>query len=129
MDLLGIDYGEKRIGLALADYETKIATPYKVLENKSDDFIIGELKKICKEERIGEIVVGLPISLKGKAGSQAKKVLQFLKLLKRKLRLPVKTEDERLTSAMVNKLAKKQKVERDAVAAMLILQSYLERQK
>lgn len=129
MDLLGIDYGEKRVGLALADYETKIATPYKVLENKSDDFIIGELKKICKEERIGEIVVGLPISLKGKAGSQAKKVLQFLKLLKRKLRLPVKTEDERLTSAMVNKLAKKQKVERDAVAAMLILQSYLERQK
>ncbi len=127
MILLGIDYGEKRIGLAVANCETKIATPYKVLENKGTEAVINEIKKVCKAEKIGRIIVGLPISLGGQLGPQAEKVLQFVRLLKEKLKIPVKTEDERLTSAMVDKLAKEQKVERDAVAAMLILQSHLDK--
>jgi putative Holliday junction resolvase len=127
MNILGIDYGERRIGLALADREMKIATPFGVLENKGFDFVVGEIKKICETEDVGEIVVGLPISLSGELGPQAKEVLEFTKFLKEKLRLPVQTEDERLTSIMVDKLAEEQKVERDAVAAMLILQSCLDK--
>lgn len=127
MNILGIDYGEKRIGLAVAQSEMKIATPFGVLENKSVDFVIAEIKKICEAEEVGEIVVGLPISLSGELGPQAKEVLQFVKFLEVNLKISVKTEDERLTSAMVDKLAEEQKVERDAVAAMLILQSYLDK--
>ncbi len=127
MNILGIDYGEKRIGLALADFEIKIATPYKVLENKGVKFIVDELKKICAIEDVGEIVVGLPISLSGALGAEAKKVLKFVGFLKRKIKMPVKIEDERLTSKMISGLAKDQKVERDAAAAMLILQSYLDK--
>jgi putative Holliday junction resolvase len=129
MNILGIDYGEKRIGLALGGREIKIATPYEILENKNLDFVIDEIKKICKTENVNEIIVGLPISLKGKIEAQAKKVLEFVEFLKKNLEIPIETEDERLTSVMVDKLAKEQKVERDAVAAMLILQSYLDRHK
>jgi putative Holliday junction resolvase len=129
MNILGIDYGEKRIGLALGGREIKIATPYKILKNKNFDFVIDEIKKICKTENVNEIIVGLPISLKGKIEAQAKKVLEFVEFLKKNLEIPIETEDERLTSVMVDKLAKEQKVERDAVAAMLILQSYLDRHK
>lgn len=124
---MGIDYGGKKIGLAVANEETKIATPYKVLENKGFNFVVSEIKKICEAEDVGEIIVGLPISLSGEIGPQAKKVMEFVEFLKEKLPLSIKTEDERLTSAMVDKLAKEQKVERDAVAAMLILQNYLDK--
>lgn len=127
MTLMGIDYGEKKIGLAVANEKAKIATPYKVLENKGFDFVVSEIKKICEVEDVGEIIVGLPISLSGEIGTQAKKVMEFVEFLKEKLPLSIKTEDERLTSAMVDKLAKEQKVERDAVAAMLILQNYLDK--
>jgi len=127
MNILGIDYGEKRIGLALADREMKIATPYKILGNKGFDFVVNEIRKICETESVGEIVVGLPVSLRGKIEFQAKKVLEFVKFLEVNLKISVKTEDERLTSAMVDKLAEEQKVERDAIAAMLILQSYLDK--
>lgn len=127
MNLLGIDYGEKRIGLAVADKKAKIAMPYKVLENKGLDFVVNEIKKICEAEKVDEIIVGLPISLAGKIGPKAKEVIKFVEFLKKKLWPSIRTEDERLTSAMVDKLAEEQKLERDAVAAMLILQSYLDK--
>lgn len=130
MKFLGLDYGEKNIGLALGDDETRLATPLGILENKDRDFVLGGLREICLEEDIGKIIVGLPLTLAGELGPQAGEVNNFISFLKNNFNLPVETEDERLTSAMVDKLMEESGVkERDAVAAMIILQSYLDKQK
>ncbi len=128
MKLLGIDYGEKRIGMAIGDDETKIASPVGILENKNKDFVLGGLKEICLEEDVGTIVVGLPLTLSGERGPQAEEVLLFVDFLKKNLSAAVETEDERFSSSMVDNLMADSGVkERDAVAAMIILQSYLDR--
>ena len=131
MNFLGVDYGEKRIGLALGSDETKTAVPFGIIENKSRAFIIEGIRKICQAESIGKIVVGLPLTLRGETGRQAKEVKKFVDFLKNNLFLQVTTEDERLTSAMVDKIMResKNKAERDAVAAMLILQGYFNQNK
>ncbi|MFH1225882.1 MAG: Holliday junction resolvase RuvX [bacterium] len=121
MKLLGIDYGDRHLGLAIADSETKLASPWQIIGN---NFI--ELKRIITEEKIEKIVVGRPIGHRG----QLAKTKKFLELLKNNLTLPIDTEDERFSTVMANKLIKgnKKKGERDdAISAMLILQSYLDR--
>lgn len=130
MNFLGIDYGEKRVGLATGSDETRIASPFLVLENKGRDFLLEEIKKICEQESMGEIVIGLPLTLASERGPQAEEVSRFVDFLKNNLSLPVETEDERFSSVMVDKLMAESGVkERDAVAAMIILQSYLDRKK
>jgi putative Holliday junction resolvase len=130
MKFLGIDYGEKNIGLATGDDETRLASPFGILENKDQDFVLGGLKEICLEEEIGKIIIGLPLTMSGEIGPQAGAVNDFISFLKNNFDFPIETEDERLTSAMVDKLMEESGVkERDAVAAMIILQSYLDRQK
>ena len=127
---LGIDWGEKRIGLALGDRETKVATPHKTVSS------VDEVIKIVKEEKIDIVVVGKPLKMSdvrcrlpaGKAG-MSDEFLDFLDLLKKKLDIPVETVDERLSSKAADALpgSKKEKAGRDEVAAMLILQNYLDR--
>lgn len=130
MNYLGIDYGEKRVGLATGDDEIKIASPFLVLENKSQDFLLAEIKKICDQENVGGIVVGLPLTMASETGLQAKEVLRFVDFLKNNLAAPVVVEDERFTSSMVDKLMAESGVkDRDAVAAMIILQSFLDKNK
>ncbi|MDP3042846.1 MAG: Holliday junction resolvase RuvX [bacterium] len=139
MRYLGIDWGEKRIGLALGDSETKIATPFKVVGG------INEIIKTIKDDEIGMVVVGVPLRMDtGKlemsrrpqrgAGipthtSGQDEFLEFLNSLKKKINIPIKTIDERLTSKAADALigGKKVKAPRDAIAAMLILQNYLDR--
>jgi putative Holliday junction resolvase len=125
---LGIDYGEKRIGLATGDLETRIASPFMILENNGDDFVLKEIKKICEGEKIEKIIVGLPLTLEAKKGEQANEVLNFIDFLKNNIPIPVEIEDERMTSVMVDKLdgARRGRKERDAVSAMIILQSYFD---
>ena len=125
--LLGIDYGEKRIGLAIADSKMKLAVPLEIIENKGEDFVLEKLNEIVNRESIEKIVVGMPISLSGKEEKQAEVVKQFVDWLKYNINVEVKTEDERLSTKMVESLAKDKKVEKDAVAAMIILQSYLDK--
>ncbi len=130
MNYLGIDYGEKRVGLATGDDKIKIASPFLVLENKSQDFLLAEIKKICDQENIERIVVGLPLTMVSETGLQAKEVLRFVDFLKNNLAAPVAVEDERFSSAMVDKLMAESGVkDRDAVAAMVILQSFFDRKK
>lgn len=130
MKLLGLDYGNKYIGLALADDETRIASPFKILENQGDDFVIEALKKICGEEGIEKIVIGLPLGLANQESRQFKTVADFIAKLKNNLNIPVETEDERLSTVSANNLIKEQKKRgerNDSVAAMVILQSYLDK--
>jgi len=121
---IGIDWGEKRIGLALADSEVKIATPFKTVKN------IDEVKRTINNEQIDVIVAGKPISITDcKLQITNKKFNEFLQSLKNKINLPIELVDERLSSKAADALvgSKKAKASKDAIAAMLILQLYLDK--
>jgi len=121
---IGIDWGEKRIGLALADSEIKIATPFKTVKN------IDEVKRTINNEQIDVIVAGKPISITDcKLQITNKKFNEFLQSLKNKINLPIELVDERLSSKAADALvgSKKAKASKDAIAAMLILQLYLDK--
>jgi len=131
MRILGIDFGEKRIGLAISDESEKFAFPIKPITRTSGE--IKMLAAICKENEIKKIVVGLPIGLSGRAGEAVKKVRAFALKLK-KLQLPIVFEDERMTTALALRSLqdlgipqKKAREFKDSLAAQLILQSYLDK--
>jgi putative Holliday junction resolvase len=126
---LGIDYGASKIGLALADLETKIATPFKILIKEKNP--IAKIKEICQQENIGKIIVGLPVGLKGTTSKQYKEVVKFINKLRQELDLEIIEQDEKMTSIYAQKLLKETKAKKldDDVAAMLILQSYLDELK
>jgi len=140
MPILGIDYGAKKIGLAKSDDKNRMALPLEILLNTGQDEVLARLKSICQEEQIERIVVGVPISLhpekretfwrqKDLQNGQMKEVLSFVKWLESEFDIPIEVEDERLSTKMANGLRKDlvQKGPDDAVAAMLILQTYLDR--
>ena len=120
---LGIDWGEKRIGLALGNSENKIATPFKVVGS------MEEILKIVTNEKINTIVIGQPLKMHDEKEKIQREFLEFLDLLKKRIGLPIETIDERLSSKQADKLEgdKKTKAPQDAVAAMLILQTYLDK--
>lgn len=128
MRILGLDYGEKRIGVAVSDPLLLTAQPVGAVEN------IDRLKKLMeKYEGLQEIVVGLPKTMRGEIGIQAEKVLKFVEELKGAFQLPIITWDERLTTSAVEKdlisaglSRKKRKKVMDQSAASLILQGYLD---
>jgi len=118
---LGIDWGEKRIGLATADEETCIALPLKTVSN------LAELLTVIKEEEIDEIIIGSPTKMSGEAANNPL-WLNFVDQLKAKGGKPVNFLDERLSSLAADALSgeKKEKAERDEIAATIILQDYLD---
>lgn len=118
---LGIDWGEKRIGLALADAETCLALPFKTVAS------LSEVLRIIKEEGIALIIIGSPQKMRGAAADNIL-FLNFLKELQAKSLLPVVSVDERLSSKAADALSgdKKDKAGRDEVAAAIILQNWLD---
>jgi putative Holliday junction resolvase len=129
--VLSLDYGTKQIGLALGDKSQKLALPYGQIENKGLKFVLEEVKNICQKERISKIVIGLPISLSGKKEKSAEKVFEFIEELKQVVKIPIVTEDERLSTKMAQKLLRGSGMKKvdHSIAAMLILQSYLDKSK
>ena len=124
MNYLGIDWGEKRVGLAIGNSETKIATPYGVV----NDLI--SLKKVIEDEEIEKLIVGKPIKMSGEEKLEAE-FSNFISELKYITEKQIEFIDERLSSKAADALIgdKKTKAPRDAVAAMLILQSYFDKNK
>jgi len=130
---LGIDWGTKRIGLALGDSETKIATPFKVVGD------IDEVLSVIKEEEADEIIIGEPLSMKNNKGEMSDKVVNFIEELKKEIDIPIVKIDERLSSKGADVLVGDKKnnppsprlrragAPRDAMAAMIILQTYLDK--
>ena len=116
MNYLGIDFGERKIGLAKASDEAKVATPFRVVRGGIED--IGQ---VIKEEGIDSIVVGYPIETTGKIGTQAKKVDSFIKELE-VFKKPIHKQDERFSTKSAVA-----KGDDDASAASLILQTYLDK--
>ena len=129
MNYLGIDYGQKKIGLATAESSVKIATPFKVIENKGNDFIFEQVNNLIQKDFIDEVIVGLPVSLSGSESDQTKEVLKFIELLKNNISIPVRQMDERMTTHYAGTLLRgsKNKKMEDAIAASIILQSYLDK--
>ena len=131
--ILGIDYGERRIGLALSDPTGIIARPLLTLDQKEDSDWNSTLLAICQEQEVGSIVVGYPLNMKGEKSPQTDKVDQFILLLKKITPLPVHTYDERLTSVAAKRELVRQGIKTghdkgavDQTAAALLLQDYLD---
>ena len=121
---LGIDWGEKRIGLALADGETKMAMPFKTVAN------VDGVAQIVKSEQIDMVILGKPVRITDyELKITNEEYNQFIIDLKEKIKVPIELMDERLTSKAADALVgnKKTKASRDEIAAMIILQSYLDR--
>ncbi len=125
MSILAIDYGTKRVGLALAASPVDLPLPYKVITNQGEAALLSELKKIFAEEQVKEIVVGWPLTEAGAPGRMAAAVEQLVNSLREQLSIKVATIDERYTSRLADELSRKQGVARDLGAAMIILEDYL----
>jgi len=131
MRYLAIDYGAKRVGLAICDPAETIASPLGVIEGQKD--LSSKIAEVVKKENVEAIVLGLPLNMDDSTGPQAKLVFQFAERLERHLDIPVHFQDERLSSFIAEeKLApadfsrKKKKKHLDAVAAAEVLQAFLE---
>jgi len=132
--ILGIDYGSKRMGLAVSDLSLTIATSYKILYRKELNQDLEELSKIIKEKEIGAIVMGLPLQMNGAEGEIATEVRRFAQVLIDNFKLPLFLWDERLSSSAaesflikeVDLSRKKRAKVLDATAAAYILQGALD---
>lgn len=131
--VLGLDLGDKRIGIAVSDSTRTIASGRGFYQRRSINEDLAYLERLVKEEGISHIVLGLPRNMDGSLGERAQKTIQFKALLEEKLQLPVVLFDERLTteeaervllSAAVSRRRRKRVI--DQLAAVIILQRYLE---
>ena len=136
MRILGIDYGEKRVGLAISSPVGFIAQGLPTIERIEGTDYLEELADVIKEKEVDEIVVGLPKNMNGSIGEKAEEVFVLVETLKSKFNLPVHTFDERLTTVRAHramtgaKMSKKGKKKRvDMIAAQFILQAYLDKKK
>ena len=133
--MMGLDVGDKTIGVAMSDELQTIATPVKIIHRtESIRKDIGEIRKLAEENGVNLIVVGLPLMMDGSIGIQAQKVLDFVQELKRRTRAEIVTWDERLSTSEVERMLissdqsrSKRKQVIDKLAAAVILQSYMER--
>lgn len=126
--ILGIDYGKRKIGLAMA--EGKLAAPLKVIKIKTEEEAIEKIKQTIKEEEIEKVVIGIA------EGGMGKQTRKFTTKLRKELNIPVETWDETLTTKDAQRLSieagiqrKKRKEQEDAYAATLLLQNYLDSEK
>jgi len=133
--ILGIDVGDRRIGLALSDPGGILASPLTIIEHNTELEDIEAILKIVKEREVGRIIVGLPRLMNGDIGPQAKKVQAFTETLRSHTDIPIEFRDERLTTVTAvllkeetSRKKKNQKIRYDAMAAAVILQEYLEEQ-
>ena len=125
MRYLGIDYGAKRIGIAVSDDNGRMAFPIGVIMNRGM-IALKEIIGTVKKEHIGIVVVGVPVGLNGKETQQTKKIRLFVTVLTKKIQVPVEIENEMFTSRMaVDSGMKDSHI--DASSAALILQSYLDK--
>ncbi len=134
--IMALDVGEARIGVALSDPDGIIATPLIVIPAKDTSVALSSIMDIANKNAVRRIVVGMPRSLSGDMGPQAQMTEEFIRKLAQVCSIRVDTWDERFSTTSADqamklgKLGKKEKKDwRDAIAAALILQAYLERQR
>jgi putative Holliday junction resolvase len=128
--ILGVDPGERRIGLAVADLETRIATPLEVVDARADD-ALARIADVVEQRGIDQVVVGRPVGLSGRAGPAVAAQAAFVARLRERLRVEVTEFDERMTTVAARRAAPPARGSRrrgavDAVAAQIMLQGYLD---
>ena len=131
--ILAIDYGTRRMGLAVSDSLGITAQGLETLERKNKRADFGRLERTIREYQVREIVLGNPLRMSGEESTLSQKVAEFAEELRRRFHLPVHLWDERLTSAEANRLLreaelsiKKRAQAVDRMAAVLILQSFMQ---
>lgn len=136
MRIMGLDVGDRRIGVALSDEQGTLAGSPTVLDRLGDESDFKTIAELVSQHSVQRIVVGLPLSMDGSLGHQAKKVQSFCQKLAYTVDIPVVTWDERLSTVEAERILResnvrrnKRKKRRDAVAAALILQTYLDFQR
>ncbi len=134
MRILGIDLGEKRIGISISDELEITAQGLPTIPSTNEDGDLKSIKKIVDKYDVKKIILGLPKNMNGTLGKQAKKALSFADKLKGICQLPIELEDERLSTSKAEKLLieadrsrKKRKKIVDKISAVIILQSFLDR--
>jgi putative Holliday junction resolvase len=133
--LLGVDYGERRLGLAVGDAQGQMAFPLRTVQVRRDEQALEAVIHAASEEGASRIVVGLPLNMDGSSSAMTRQVEAFVTALRARAAVPVVTWDERLSTAQVERMLveadvsrKRRRASRDKLAAQLILQNYLEAQ-
>lgn len=138
MRYLGIDLGSKTVGLAISDPTLTIASSLKTIFFDNEDYksTIKEIREIVNLYDVKKIILGLPKNMNNSLGERALKTMEYKKLLEEELSIPVEFLDERLTSVISNSILieadmsrKKRKKKVDSIAAQIILQDYLNKEK
>ncbi|MEA3470423.1 MAG: Holliday junction resolvase RuvX [Thermodesulfobacteriota bacterium] len=136
MRILGLDYGRKRIGVAICDEMGVVARSLCAIERKGLEKDMAEIKRLAGEFNVEKIVIGYPLTLDGKEGIQCKRVSKFAEMLEERLSLPIVKWDESLSTKEAEDILieadmcrKKRRKRVDKLAAAIILQRYLDRPK
>lgn len=125
MKILGIDYGSKRVGLAISDETLTLARELEILSPKQ---FFAKLPELVLEEEISTVVLGLPLAMSGEDSAQTQNIREVKESIEKIISVPVELVDERLTSKWAGEAPGGNK-NIDSLAAQLILQSYLDKQK
>ncbi len=135
MRILSLDHGTVRIGVAVSDEMKIIATPLEFIPTEPFDKAVARLQQLLREKEVELILIGMPRNMDGSYGPATEKVKAFIAALGPHITTPIKTWDERLTSAQANRVMLEGNVRReqrkqhvDAMAAAILLQSYLDSQ-
>ncbi|HRT08900.1 MAG TPA: Holliday junction resolvase RuvX [Candidatus Paceibacterota bacterium] len=133
MRILALDHGTKRIGVAISDEMKMIAQPLEYIPAEPFAAFLERLKNLLREKEVELVLVGMPRNMDGSYGPAALKVQEFVAALRAAVTVPIKTWDERLTSALANRFLLEGNVRRDKrkekvdkMAAAILLQSYLD---
>ena len=133
MRYLALDHGTKRIGVAISDELKMIAQPLEYIPTEPFGEFLARLKQLLAEKEVERVFIGMPRNMDGTFGPAAEKVREFIAMLTPEIPVPIKTLDERLTSAQANRVLVQANVRRadrklkvDAMAAAILLQSYLD---
>lgn len=131
--ILGLDFGERRLGFAVSDADEVLATPLCVAHCRNRQEALREVERLCRETGATKLVVGLPIQMNGSRGTQAENVLAFVEELASRLPVPIETWDERLTTRTAESVLieagasrRRRKEVVDKLAAQIMLQNYLD---
>ena len=124
MKVLALDYGSARTGVAVSDPTGTLARPLEVVENASAPAGLKHLAELAEREGVQQIVVGLPVTLRGERGAQAEETEAFVSALRAVTAVPIESFDERFTTKLAE--AQPSEAPSDAVAAAHLLSTYLE---
>ena len=133
---IGLDLGSKTLGVSISDGLLMIASTYETFRFEEDNYILAanRVKEIVEKEKISKVILGMPKHMNGDIGIRGQISVEFKKMIESLIDVEVILEDERLTTAFVNKIMisgntnrKKRKEKKDEMAAVVILQNYLDR--